>query len=143
MKYRKKEKERKAFKNKDIYNKNNNSSIHHTRTRIPMCVRTRETPLDELRYCGIRFALTTRATSSPSQNAFVAPTTAPLASCLFVPRVIQSKTSRYTARMRAHTTRLRKRHSDAPVQPLAMGPTGRINAFRGVPEKSQYKSQFV
>ncbi len=93
MKSHKKEKERKAFKNKDIYNKNNNISIHHTRTRMPMCVRTRGTPHDVLRYCGIRFKLTTRATSSPSHHPFAASTTASFARY----RVVTVVTGRHIA----------------------------------------------
>lgn len=44
---------RKSKGARTLYNINNNSSIHHTRTCMPAPARTRERPVEVLRNCGI------------------------------------------------------------------------------------------
>ena len=46
--------ERKSLEAMGLLYKNNNSSFHHKGACVPVCTRTRETPCDVLRLCGIQ-----------------------------------------------------------------------------------------
>ena len=54
MKSHKNQNERKSLGAMGLLYKNNNSSFHHKGACVPMCTRTRETPCDVLRLCGIQ-----------------------------------------------------------------------------------------
>jgi hypothetical protein len=54
MKSHKSQNERKSLGAKALIYKNNNSSFHHKGACVPVYTRTRETPCDVLRLCGIQ-----------------------------------------------------------------------------------------